>query len=87
MGNAVNLLITNEIDKKAIIKAKKLIMGEIIFVTLSPIRNTAWESSGEYPISMKIGINTGARIAHFAEALPINMFIVAANRINKIINT
>lgn len=71
--------------KKAMIKAKKLIMGEMILVTLSPIRYTTCESSGEYPIIINIGIKIGARIAHLADALPINMLIAAERRIKRII--
>ncbi|MPN36936.1 hypothetical protein SDC9_184448 [bioreactor metagenome] len=48
-------------------------MGVITLVTESPIRKAAWVKPGWYPSSMNMGTNTGAMIAHFAEALPMNM--------------
>jgi hypothetical protein len=71
--------------KNAMISAKKLIIGEMILVMLSPTRYTTCESSGEYPRNIKIGINVGASIAHFADALPMNIFKVAAKIIKSII--
>jgi len=71
---------------KAMISAKKLIMGEIRFVTLSPMRYTACDNSGEYPSNINIGINTGAMIAHFADALPMAILISPDNKINKIMS-
>ena len=44
------------------------------FEELSPIRYATCVSSGEYPKSINIGTNTGAMIAHFAEALPMIKF-------------
>ena len=49
-------------------------MGVITFVTESPTRNDAWVNPGWKSSNMNIGMNTGARMAHLAEALPINKF-------------
>ena len=40
----------------------------------SPILYTTWVIAGSKPINIIIGTNTGAKIAHFADADPMNIF-------------
>ncbi len=57
-------------------------MGVMMFVHESPIRNTACVASGVKPSSTNMGTNTGARMAHLADALVMSRLSVAANATN-----
>ena len=57
-------------------------IGVMMLVHESPIRNTAWVASGVNPSRMNIGTNTGAMIAHFAEADVMSRLMAAANATN-----
>src|SRR5699024_12322443 len=69
----------------AIMSAKYVMSGVMMFVVESAIRYAICVTSGEYPNCIIIGTNIGAIIAHFAEALPINK-LMNAQMIIKTIN-
>ena len=50
----------------------------------SPILYTTWVIAGSKPINIIIGTNTGAKIAHFADADPMNIFTIQNKRIRPI---
>ena len=58
--------------------------GDIKLVELSAILYAVWTIAGSIFNFKNIGINTGAIIAHLAEADPINKFITAVININPI---
>ena len=53
----------------------------------SPIRYNSWTNAGLKSSFASIGTNMGAKIAHFADPLPIKIFTAATNTINRINKT